>query len=72
MSEIKHTPRPKKERRDADLILVGTQMSNVLYNLKQRTSGVITAEEREQFGTLQTKWDITKQYYLKSFKRRKP
>lgn len=60
----------KPERRDADIISVGSQMSNVLYNLRQRPT-FLTAHEKEQFDMLQTKWDVVKFQYLKSFKRKK-
>jgi hypothetical protein len=62
--------RGKKERkrRDADILSIGNQMSNVMFNLKQRTS--MMDHERAMFNELQKQWDVATNNYLQSFKRK--
>ena len=42
---------------DAALKLAGQKMSNICYNLAQRTSNVITDDERESMAACQKEWD---------------
>jgi hypothetical protein len=63
----------KREHRDAKILLIGRQMSNVMFNLAQRGDGTsnihLAANEYAQFGPLYKAWDEAVIEYRASFKR---
>lgn len=59
----------ERVRRDSTILSVASQMSNILFNLKQRRQpALLTKEEQEQFAELQSKWDSALAIYRHSFK----
>lgn len=60
----------KPERRDAQILRIGTLMSNVMFTLRQKTSK-LTDHDKEQFRVLQNQWESATFEYLQSFKRSK-
>lgn len=63
----------KKKRQDVELLLIGAQMANVMFNLSQRGDGVsnihLAANEYGCFKELQTQWDAAIKKYRQSPKR---
>jgi hypothetical protein len=60
-----------KPRRDAEIVSIGGQMSNVMFNLKQKFGEImVTNHDRETYERLQKEWDAALIKYRQSFKRK--
>lgn len=63
----------RRERRDGEIMRVGRQMSNVLFNLSQMSGEKLLAEiNLVGLRKLQEQWDAASLAYRQSFKRRRP
>ena len=58
-------------KRDDEILLIGRQMSNVLYNLGNNHPQLPSVADRSTFRELQQKWDAAVIKYRASFKRKK-
>ena len=61
----------RKPRRDADVLSIGRQMSNVLFNLSQMSGDKTLGEINfKNLRSLQEQWDTAVTKYRDSFKRK--